>query len=64
VPLEGLADLAARGTLAVFAGVNLALIAIKRRNAPAPEGVFNCPLWVGYAGLVSSLLLLAFGWLS
>jgi amino acid transporter len=64
VPLEGLADLAARGTLAVFAGVNLALIVIKHRRAPAPEGIFNCPLWVAYAGLASSLLLLLFGWLS
>lgn len=64
VPLEGLADLAARGTLAVFAGVNLALIAIKHRNAPTPEGIFNCPLWVAYAGLVSSALLLVFGWFS
>ena len=64
VPLEGLADLAARGTLAVFAGVNLALIAIKHRKVPAPEGIFNCPLWVAYAGLVSSLVLLVLGWLS
>lgn len=64
VPLEGLADLAARGTLAVFAGVNLALIAIKYRNGPAPDGIFNCPLWVAYAGLLFSVLLLAFGWLS
>ena len=64
VPLEGLADLAARGTLAVFAGVNLALIAIKHRNAPAPEGIFNCPLWVAYSGLLTSVLLLVFGWLS
>lgn len=64
VPLEGLADLAAMGTLAIFAGVNLTLIAIKHRNAPAPEGIFNCPLWVAYAGLSSTLLLLVFGWLS
>lgn len=63
VPLEGLADLAARGTLAVFAGVNLALIAIKHRKVVAQEGVFNCPLWVAYAGLVSSILLLVSGWL-
>ena len=64
VPLEGLADLASSGTLAIFAGVNLALIAIKHRKAPAPEGIFVCPLWVAYAGLVTSLLLLALGWVS
>ena len=58
VPLEGLADLASRGTLAVFAGINLALIRIKTRKDAAPPGAFNCPLWVSYAGLASSLLLL------
>ena len=63
VPLEGLADLAARGTLAVFAGVNAALIAIKHRGVPLPKGAFECPLWIAYAGLASSLLLLLFGML-
>lgn len=58
VPLEGLADLASRGTLAVFAGINLALIRIKTRKDAAPPGAFSCPLWVSYAGLISSLLLL------
>lgn len=61
VPLEGLADLASLGTLAVFAGVNLALIAIKHRGTPPPEGSFDCPIWIAYAGLGSSLLLLLFG---
>ena len=28
---------------------------------PAPEGIFVCPLWVAYAGFVTSLLLLALG---
>ena len=64
VPLEGLADLAARGTLIIFAGVNLALIVIKHRNDPAPDGTFNCPLWVAYSGLASSLALLVLGWLN
>jgi len=64
VPLEGLADLAARGTLAVFAGVNLALIVIRGRRLPAPEGIFKCPLWVAYSGLIASVLLLVLGWLS
>ena len=61
VPLEGLADLAAEGTLLIFAGINLSLIRLKTRGDRLPDGVFNCPLWVAYAGLVSSLLLLAAG---
>ena len=61
VPLEGLAELASLGTLAIFAGVNLALIAIKHRGAPPPAGSFKCPLSIAYAGLGTSLLLLLFG---
>lgn len=59
VPLAGLADLTARCTLALFAIVNLALIRIKRRNQPPPPGVFIAPRWVPYAGLATSLGLLA-----
>lgn len=62
VPLEGLADLAARGTLVVFAGVNFALIRIKSRGDPAQRGVFICRRWVPYAGLITSILLLAISW--
>ena len=36
VPLEGLAAWAARGTLIIFAGINLALIRIKSRGTAAP----------------------------
>ena len=64
IPLEGLAEWAARGTLVIFAGVNMALIGIKIRGAPAPEGVFECPTWVAWAGLISALLLLLFDVLS
>ena len=60
VPLAGLADIAARGTLLIFAIINLALIRIKLRREPNPPGIFVCPLWVPCAGLSSSLLLLAF----
>ena len=59
VPLEGLADIAARGTLLIFAIVNAALIRIKLKRQPTPAGVFNCPKWVAIIGLVSSVLLLA-----
>lgn len=58
VPLSGLADLTARFTLAIFAIVNLALIRIKSREAEPPAGVFVCPRWVPFAGLISSIALL------
>lgn len=59
VPLAGLADLTASLTLVIFAVVNLALIRIKSRNETLPLGTFICPRWVPFAGLVSSVLLLA-----
>ncbi len=58
VPLAGLADLAAQGTLLIFVIVNLALIQIKRREKALPANIFGCPQWVPYVGLTSSLLLL------
>lgn len=58
VPLEGLADFTARGTLLIFAIINVALIRIKRRGGPAPVDAFICPLWAAYAGLTTSVLLL------
>ena len=59
VPLAGLADLTAGLTLVIFAIVNLALIRIKSRNEAPPSGTFICPRWVPFAGLASSVLLLA-----
>lgn len=59
VPLAGLADLTARFTLVIFGVVNIALIVIKGRHEAPPSGAFICPRWVPYAGLVSSVLLLA-----
>lgn len=59
VPIAGLADLTSRFTLVIFAVVNLALIRIKSRNEAPPLGTFVCPRWVPFAGLVSSVLLLA-----
>jgi amino acid transporter len=58
VPLEGLADFAARGTLLIFAIINVALIRIKQRGGAAPVDAFACPLWAAYAGLVTSVFLL------
>jgi amino acid transporter len=59
VPLAGLADLTSRLTLVIFAVINLALIRIKGRNEASPLGAFICPRWVPFAGLTSSVLLLA-----
>jgi amino acid transporter len=59
VPLAGLADIASRGTLVIFAVVSLALIAIKRKGGPVAEGAFVCPTWLAATGLLSSTFLLA-----
>lgn len=59
VPLAGLAHLTAGFTLVLFAIVNFALIRIKSRNQAPPAGAFICPRWVPFAGLASSVLLLA-----
>jgi amino acid transporter len=58
VPLAGLADLAARFTLMVFAIVNITLIRIKSLETSPPADVFVCPGWVPAAGLASSLAVL------
>src|SRR5690606_8353566 len=57
--LGGLADLAARRTLVIFAIINVALIWIKRAEAAPPNNVFVCPSWVPFAGLTSTVALLA-----
>jgi amino acid transporter len=58
IQLEGLADLASRFTLILFALVNLALIRIKGREAGPPAGIFIAPAWVPWAGLVSCIAFL------
>src|SRR5690606_15618692 len=55
--LGGLADLAARGTLVIFAIINLALLKIKRAEASAPERVLGCSVWVPGVGYASSVAL-------
>ena len=59
VPLTGLAEWSSRLTLAMFAAVNIALVAIKRRETTPPPGVFLAPMWVPVAGVVATLLMLA-----
>ncbi len=63
VPLEGLAELTSRATLVIFSMVNLALIRIRMRESEPPADIFLCPLWVPYAGLISSILLFAVSFL-
>jgi APA family basic amino acid/polyamine antiporter len=64
VPLEGLAEWAARGTLLIFMGINMALIFLKRSGVPVHEGVFRCPVSIAYTGLALSALLLFFDLIS
>lgn len=59
LPIEALAEMTSRLTLVVFAFVNGALIAVKRRGTPPPHGAYVAPGWVPAAGLVASLALLA-----
>jgi len=58
-PLTGLAETTSRITLAIFALVNVALIRIKMKGSPAPEGTFIVPFFVPVVGLVSCVALLA-----
>jgi hypothetical protein len=62
-PLNRLADFTSQIDLIIWALANLALILMKRRGDPAPEGTFIVPMWVPVAGLVTSLgLLLITSW--
>lgn len=56
-PLVGLASATSFLVLVVFGLVNLALIALKRRQ-PRVSGVIPCPLWVPVAGAIGSFGLL------
>jgi amino acid transporter len=49
-PLEWLAEMTSRISLAIFALVNAALVAIKRRETTAPETEFIVPAWVPWSG--------------
>ncbi|MDH3228538.1 MAG: amino acid permease [Alphaproteobacteria bacterium] len=57
--LEGLAELTSVIVLVVFALVNLALVAIKRRGDPAPPGVRVYPVWIPIVGFTVSTGFLA-----
>ncbi len=59
-PLTGLAEMTSRITLSVFTLVNLALLRIKLRGEPAPDGVFIVPSWVPVIGILFCLVFLSF----
>ena len=63
-PLEHLAETTSVIVLIVFAMVNLALVMIKRRGTPAPEGVRTYPIWIPAIGFGAStgFLALRFLW--
>jgi amino acid transporter len=63
-PLEHLAETTSVIVLIVFAMVNLALVMIKRRGTPAPEGVRTYPIWIPAIGFAAStgFLALRFLW--
>ena len=63
-PLERLAETTSVIVLIVFALVNLALVMIKRRGTPAPEGVRTYPIWIPAIGFAASagFLALRFLW--
>jgi amino acid transporter len=63
-PLERLAETTSVIVLVVFTLVNLALVMIKRRGTPAPEGVRTYPIWIPAIGFAASagFLALRFLW--
>ncbi|SFH77759.1 APC family permease [Albimonas pacifica] len=60
VPLGPLAAGSAGVLLAVFVGVNLALVVL-RRKAPAPDGAWTAPFWAPWAGMALSAAAVAAG---
>ncbi len=59
-PIGLLAEWTSRFTLSIFVLVCAALIVIKRKGTPAPEGTFIVPIWVPAIGIVLNLALLGF----
>jgi amino acid transporter len=56
MPIDQLADLSARLTLAMFSLVNLTLIRIKMRPDPNPDRQFRCPRLVPIAGFICCIV--------
>ena len=62
-PIAGLAEWTSRLTLLVFGIVNAALLVLKWRSEPSPEGAMNLPIAVPAAGTVVSAGFLLAEWL-
>lgn len=60
-PITRLAEWTSVITLIIFALVCAALIRIKRRGDPAPQGTVIVPIWVPYGGIVACISLLIAG---
>ncbi|MCC2095811.1 MAG: amino acid permease [Hyphomicrobiales bacterium] len=59
-PISRLAEATSVAVLTVFVMVNAALIALRRGSAPTAAGeYFKAPAWAPFAGLATSLMLLA-----
>ncbi len=59
VPLERLAEGTSIATLVVFAAVNSALLALRRREPDVASQYFQTPIWVPWIGLVTSCAMIA-----
>jgi len=55
--LERLAEITSQIVLVIWALANMALVLIKLRKGPEPDGAFIVPLWVPVAGFMSSCAL-------
>ncbi len=58
IPFIRLAESTSIATLVVFALVNIALLRLRWKGAPAHGNVFRVPLWVPIAGLATCLLMI------
>ena len=59
MPLDRLAEITSTFVLIIWALANVALILLKLRGEPAPEGTFVVPLWVPFVGVATSTGLIA-----
>lgn len=58
IPLDFLVTTTSQIILAVFALVNLALVVVKLRDDPAPEGIFTVPIIMPIIGVITCVFML------
>lgn len=56
--LERLAEMTSQIVLVIWALANMALVLLKSRSEPAPDGAFTVPMWVPVIGFVFSCALI------